>query len=130
MLTSKQESFCLAYIENGNASEAYRLTYNAEKMKPETVNRSAKELLDNTKITARIEEIRRPALEVAQVTLAEHLKDLKKLRDLSESEGKFSAAVSAEIARGKVSGLYVQKVELTGQVGLADRLARAEARLS
>ncbi len=130
MLTSKQESFCLAYIETGNASEAYRLTYNAEKMKPETVNRSAKELLDNTKITARIEEIRKPALEVAQVTLVEHLKDLKKLRDLSESEGKFSAAVSAEIARGKVSGLYVQKVELTGQVGLADRIARAKARLS
>ena len=49
----------------------YRLTYNAEKMKPETVNRSAKELLDNPKITARVEEIRKPALEVAQVTLAD-----------------------------------------------------------
>ena len=40
-------------------------------MKPETVNRSAKELLDNPKITARVEEIRKPALEVAQVTLAD-----------------------------------------------------------
>ena len=28
-LTQKQENFCLAYIETGNASEAYRKAYNA-----------------------------------------------------------------------------------------------------
>jgi len=38
-LTLKQEGFCRSYIETGNASEAYRLNYNAEKMKPATVKK-------------------------------------------------------------------------------------------
>jgi hypothetical protein len=57
------------------------------------------------------------------------LKDLKRLRDLSESEGKFSAAVSAEIARGKVSGLYIEKVEITGELSLAEAITKAKARV-
>jgi len=39
--TQKQENFCLAYIECGNASEAYRRAYDAEYMKPETVRGTA-----------------------------------------------------------------------------------------
>lgn len=61
-LTPKQEAFCLAYMETGNASEAYRMAYSAEKMKPETVSRSAKELMDNPKITTRLEELRGEAV--------------------------------------------------------------------
>lgn len=38
-LTQKQEAFALAYFETGNASEAYRRAYNAENMKPESINR-------------------------------------------------------------------------------------------
>jgi phage terminase small subunit len=37
-LTVKQENFCLAYMETGNASEAYRRAYNAGKMKPAVIN--------------------------------------------------------------------------------------------
>ena len=35
-LTPKQEAFCLAYMETGNASEAYRRAYDADNMKPAT----------------------------------------------------------------------------------------------
>jgi len=56
--TPKQDAFCLAYIETGNASEAYRRAYNAENVKPKTINRKAKELLDNGMITARFEALR------------------------------------------------------------------------
>lgn len=58
-LTQKQENFCMAYLETGNASEAYRRAYDAGKMKPESVNRKAKELLDNGKITARLSSLRK-----------------------------------------------------------------------
>ncbi|SRR6266404_1011053 len=116
LLTPKQEAFCIAYIETGNASEAYRRAYDAGKMKPETINRNAKVLVDNNKIAARLTEIRKPSLEMAQVTLAEHLRDLKRLRDLAEASEKYGPAVAAEMARGKVSGLYVEKVEHSGSV--------------
>ena len=111
-LTQKQENFCLAYIETGNASEAYRRAYNAQRMKPETINRAAKELIDNSKITARIEELRGPVVEAAGITLARHLEELARLRDEARAAGQLSAAINAEISRGKASGLYIDKKEV------------------
>jgi phage terminase small subunit len=128
-ITPKQEKFCMAYIETGNASEAYRKAGYSKGMSDKTVNEASARLLKNSKVVARLAEIRKPALEAAQITLADHLKDLKRLRDLSESEGKFSAAVSAEIARGKVSGLYIEKVEITGELSLAEAITKAKARV-
>ena len=53
-LTPKQEAFCLAYIETGNASEAYRRAYDAEKMKPPVINVKACQLLAEDKIAVRV----------------------------------------------------------------------------
>lgn len=117
-MTPKQEAFCLAYIETGNASEAYRRAYDCEKSSDATINRTAKELLDNPKITARLQEIRKPAVEKAQITLETHLADLKSLRDKADAAEKFGPAIAAEIARGKASGLYVDKVEHSGQIDM------------
>lgn len=115
-LTQKQENFCAAYIETGNASEAYRKAYNADGMKPETVNRKAKELLDNGKITARLEELRKPVAESAQITLSQHLSKLEELRELAKEEGKYGPAIQAEIARGKAAGLYVERSHIDGEI--------------
>ena len=56
-LTAKQEKAVIKYVECGDKSEAYRHAYNTKKMKPETINRKANELLDNSKITKRMEEL-------------------------------------------------------------------------
>lgn len=116
-LTQKQEAFCVAYIETGNASEAYRRAYEAGKMAAATVNRNAKELMDNPKIATRLQELRAPVVERAQITLETHLNDLKRLRDMAEASEKYGPAIQAEIARGKASGLYVEKLEHTGKDG-------------
>jgi len=113
-LTQKQEGFCLDYIETGNASEAYRRNYNCENTSEISINRLAKALMDNVKIASRIEQLRKPVREKAQITLETHLNDLKRLRDLAEGEGKYSAAVTAEVSRGRASGLYIEKVESIG----------------
>lgn len=58
-LTMKQENFCQFYVDvEGCASEAYRLAYNTVKMKPQTINRNACEILKNNKIATRIQEIK------------------------------------------------------------------------
>ncbi len=57
-LTPKQERFCLAYLETGNASEAYRRCYDASRMKDASVNRLAKALLDNVKIGSRLADLK------------------------------------------------------------------------
>ena len=111
-LTAKQEAFCLAYIKTGNASEAYRRAYNAKNMKPATVNRRAKELIDNSKIRARLTELQSEAAEKSKLTLESHLEKLRELRDAAADFGQFSAAIRAEIARGKAAGLYREQIDL------------------
>ena len=113
-LTAKQEAFCLAYIETGNASEAYRMSYDASKMKPATINRMAKAQMDNRKITARLEQLREPVRERAQITLESHLERLNHLSLMAEQAEQYSAAIKAEESRGKVAGLYVEKIEHSG----------------
>lgn len=78
-LTPKQENFCLAYLETGNASEAYRRSYDAENMKPETINKRASELLDNGEIAGRLAELNQAAVTAAVMTRQEALEKLSAL---------------------------------------------------
>lgn len=129
-LTQKQERFCAEYVRTGNASEAYRLVYASAEAKPETVARTAKTIIDKPKIAARIEELRAPATEAAQMSLLGHLERLRELGEAAEKAGKFEAAITAETNRGKAAGYYREKVELTGadggplQISDTDRAAR------
>jgi len=56
-LSPKRENFALAYLETGNASEAYRRSYDTENMNPASVKREALVLLENPKITTRLGEL-------------------------------------------------------------------------
>lgn len=118
-LTEKQESFCLAYVAIGNATEAYRRAYDSENMKPATINRTAKELLDNPKIAARLKELRAPAVEKAQLTIEDLLRELEEARRIALecTTPQSGAAVSATMGKAKLLGLDKQVVELTGKGG-------------
>ena len=51
------------------------------------------------------------------VTYERHIAELAKLRDSSKDKGAWSAAINAEVARGKAAGLYVeQKIIRTGKL--------------
>ena len=79
-LTFKQEKFCKYYVDTeGNASEAYRMSYDASKMKPETIWSAASRLLANSKVSARISEIkqqRAKETEVERKTVEKVLMDI------------------------------------------------------
>lgn len=78
-LTLKQEAFCLRYIETGNATEAYRLAYDAKGMKPASVSRKAFELLENVKITAYLAELKARQLKRHDVTVDRVLQEYARL---------------------------------------------------
>jgi phage terminase small subunit len=107
-LTQKQERFCLAYIETGNASEAYRRAYDASKMKPESVNRKAKELMDNGKIAARLAQVRKSAADACQVTVENLTRELIADRELAREVKHASAAIAASMGIAKLHGLLVE----------------------
>jgi phage terminase small subunit len=117
-LTPKQENFCLTYIETGNASEAYRMSYNTAKMKPDSVNRKAKELMDNVKISARLEELRQPIMQRHNVTVDSLIGELEEARQaaLTAETPQAGAAVGATMGKAKLCGLDKQLIESTIRV--------------
>ncbi|EWC39557.1 terminase small subunit [Stutzerimonas stutzeri] len=106
-LTLKQEAFCSAYLETGNASEAYRRAYNAENMKAGTIAVKASELLANGKVAVRLAEMRQAVAERNQITVDDLLRELEEARvkALSCENPQSSAAVSATLGKAKLLGL-------------------------
>ena len=104
-LTVKQEKFCLAYVECGNASEAYRRVYSCERMKPATINRKAKELMDNGKIAARVLELQGGHIQRHDDDVDSLLAQFEEIRVRALATGKLSAAVAATAGKARLYGL-------------------------
>jgi hypothetical protein len=117
-LTAKQEAFAQAVASGKSQSEAYRIAFNVRATtKPESVNQAASKLMADPNLCSRVAELRKPIVEAAQITLASHLERLRALSEAAEEGSQYSAAISAEIARGKASGLYIDKTEHSGPGG-------------
>lgn len=111
-LTPKQEAFTQAIVTGMNQSDAYRLAYKVRpSTKPESVNQNASRIMADVNVMSRVAELRAPVVKAAQMTLESHLNDLKGLRNMATKAAQYSAAIAAEVARGKAAGLYVEKVE-------------------
>ncbi|MFO3764088.1 MULTISPECIES: terminase small subunit [Providencia] len=118
-LTVKQEKFCQTYVETGDASEAYRSAYSADKMKPETVHNKAYQLRNQGEIRARIDSLRDEMKSRHDITVSSLLKELEEARKaaLSAETPQSAAAVAATMGKAKLTGLDKQIVELTGKNG-------------
>ena len=110
-LTPKQENFCLAYLETGNASEAYRRAYDAENMKPDSVNVNASKLLADAKVALRLEELREPIMQRHNVTVDSLLAELEEARRLAIDTEAPAPAVSATMGKAKLLGLDKQVID-------------------
>ncbi|WP_236232257.1 terminase small subunit [Pseudomonas juntendi] len=115
--TDKMELFCLAYVETGNASEAYRRSYNTANMADKTAQREGYNLLQNPLVQARIEELRIKVMERHEITVDTLLAELEEARLLGKETRKASAMVTASMGKAKLLGLDKQIVELTGKDG-------------
>lgn len=118
-LTPKQENFCLAYLETGNASEAYRRAYDAGGMAAATVNKRASELLDNGEVAGRLDELREPILKRHAITVDDLLAELEEARRLALETEAPAPAVSATMGKVKLLGLDKQVIEHQGANGAA-----------
>ena len=80
---------------------------------PEPSARSKASMLQNPKyyplVVDHARQIREEVQKKYDVTIYKHFKELQKIREKALEEGSYSAAVQAEVARGKVAGLYVEQ---------------------
>lgn len=123
-LTPKEEKFARLYVELGNASEAYRQSYNVgENTKEETTWRNAHAVLTRTNVQARISEIQDQAMVTHNVTMESLLKefdDVKNLAMNAEALGsklQLGAAVSAINGKMKLVGLDKTTIDHTSSDG-------------
>ncbi|RWF71878.1 terminase small subunit [Mesorhizobium sp.] len=118
-LTPKQEAFALAFIETGNASEAYRRTHDVgEDTKPESIWASASRCLADVKVQSRVKELQAEARDLMMIsvgTLTDRLESAR-LHAMADPKGA-SAAVSATMGMAKLHGLLVDKVAATDKDG-------------
>lgn len=124
-LTIKQEKFAQLVVELGDNSKAYRGAYDAGRMKPETVHRSAKALMDDPKIAARVDQLRAEAAKAHRCTVDSLLRELEETRvsALNRETPQCGAAVAATMGKAKLCGLDKQLVELSGTITTRSTLA-------
>lgn len=118
-MTPKQEAFAIAVSSGMTQADAYRSAYNVKPTTtPESVLTLASRLMAKVDVRSRVEELKKPIIEAAGLTLESHLARLAHLSKKAEEAENYGPAVTAETNRGKAAGLYTEKVAVTGAVSI------------
>jgi phage terminase small subunit len=131
-LTPKQEAFALAYCRQMNASDAYREAYHARNMNPKTINEAASRLLKNSKVSARIAELKVPAILAAGLSTERTLREIARVayadpRRLFRADGTLVPIVELdEDAAAMIAAVEVDEVGRVTRLRLWDKNAALE----
>ena len=115
-LTPKQNAFCLHVAQGRSQSDAYRLIYDASKMKPESVTTAASILAANEMVADRISVLSSRAAARATnktaYTLEAAILEAEDIRHEALADGNQGAAVSAATLKAKLAGHLVERKEV------------------
>lgn len=111
-LTPKQEKFCKEYIKTGNASEAYKNSYDAENMKPDTIYPAASRLLADCKIDARIKELQKELEKEFKFTALDAFKEFEEARQMAKMKEETNVMVTATTQKSKLFGLMTDNLKI------------------
>lgn len=108
MLTPKQEVFVQKIIEGLSQADAYRTAYSTKNMSDKTVHEAASRLMADSKVSARVKEIRE------KITTDTIMSAQKRLEWLTEQIGSKDVDVNAKLKAidimNKMQGEYIQKI--------------------
>ena len=118
-LTEMQQKFAHELVSNEGRKYGYQCAIDAGYAK-DRARQTAWEL-QNPKmhplVVKYIGELREEYQKKYAVTFERHISELGKIRQEALNKGAWSAAVNAEVARGKAAGLYIeQKIIRTGKL--------------
>ena len=117
-LTPKQEKFVQEYLSNGgNATQAYKVAYPGTKMTKKQIGIEAFKMLQNPKISLVLANYKQEVKETVLYTAEKSFNKLNELLELAlcpEGESgriNLQAALKAEELKGRLVGLYTERVE-------------------
>ena len=108
MLTPKQEVFVQKIIEGLSQADAYRSAYATKNMSDKTIHEAASRLMADSKVSARVNELRE------QLTGKTIMSAQKRLEWLTEQIASDKVDVNAKLKAidimNKMQGEYIQKI--------------------
>ena len=124
-LTPKQEKFANLYVELGNASEAYRKSYNVKaSTTTESVNVQASTLLTNLNISLRVAELQEAVKETHSITRDYIVKGL--LEIISDADYTFNLGKDSKLTKDDSKAFYriMQQTKNTDKLRALETLAK------
>jgi phage terminase small subunit len=118
-LTPKQAAFARAYVETGNASEAYRRSYDVTDASADWIRVNASQLLSDTNVALTVISMQDEARERTIVTVESITRELEEVRQAAFAAADYAPANTSIMGKAKVNGLLVDKNEHTGANGTA-----------
>lgn len=114
----QHELFAQKWHETENKSEAYRYAFpKSKKWKPESVHNKASELARLGEVQARYNELKQETADNHGITVDSLILELEAARKMAmqPDNAQSSAAVSASMAKAKLVGLDVTKIEVSAK---------------
>lgn len=120
-LSIEEQEWCVLVSTGVNNTDAYRQVYpdRGAEWTDGALRVAAHRLSKKANVLLILDSLAEEQRERAHVTLESHLDELGRLAKRAELAGNYGAAVNAEVNRGKVAGLYVER---TADVTPADPL--------
>lgn len=109
MLTAKREEFAKKIAEGMTQADAYRAAYSCQKMSDKTVWENASRLMADSKVLARVKELRDMAAKPTIITAQKRKEWLTSV--IQDPEIDINAKLKASDQLNRMEGEYVQKVE-------------------
>ena len=126
---ANHEKFAQCIFQGMSQRKAYRATFpRSAKWKDAAVDVNASKLFGDAKVSLRYEELQAQAVKKAIMTRERRMVRLSEIAEHGESEANQIKAIDT---LNKMDGIYTQKVEMSGNVGLsiADKEALMMQRL-
>lgn len=117
-LTQKQETFCLEYLKDGNATRAYKIAYNCSKTKESSINVNASKLLKDTKIIQRLDSLKEKIVNKALWKKEDSILKLKEALSISKKANEIVMVVKELNAMHGYNAPIKSKTEITGDTPL------------
>ena len=120
-INAKQKKFCREYVKGMTATEAaMKAGYTKDRKGAKT--QGSVLLNHNPVVRNYLIELEMSLAERDAVSLESHLSTLHDLREEAKDQGQISAAITAEVHRGKAGGLYIDRREiLTAKVDMMSK---------
>lgn len=115
-LTIKQEKFAERYLEHRNATRAYKEAgYSCKTWPDSAIWSAASRMLKNSKVAARINAVQYKAVERAEYTLEQAIKEAREDREHAKELGQLGAAVSGGKLAAQLAGHLVERRDNTNR---------------